>query len=901
MRPPRHRPPHRSRRPRPPLLCALLAGLALTGAARPARAQRAQVSASTDEIHAGVPFVLTVSAEGFDESPRPTVDSFAIPGCRITALDAVPSVSSSITIINGRRSESRQVVWGFRFRIEAGKPGTYRLPALTVRQGQRRTATQPVSFEVGDIGTSHDMQLRLLLPERPVWVGEAFTATLEWYLRRDPQDQSFAVPLFERSDWFSVRAPPAAPNARTLRFAAGASEIELPYTQDTTPLDGAEYHRFRFSALVTPNRAGTLDIEAPRVVARLQVGMGRDPFGFRVASARLFKAEGRPARLEVRPLPLAGRPPSFSNAVGKGFSIQVQASRTVVRAGDPVELAVKIRGDGDMQGLGLPPLGGAHALPAEQFTIVEDAAAGTLTDDGKGKQFTVTVRLRNTQVREIPPLPFSYFDPETGTYQTVRSEPIALSVQGSALVGAGDVVSGGAAPAPAPASGTPAGGTAAPAAPASLVGADLSLSAAGDTMRTVLDLGQALPLLAALYGLPLLLLGVQLWRLRHRGARVHKDHLRSHRQAFDEALAAARTAPARDAAPRIAAALRALARAVGELIPAGERALIDTLETQGFDPRGADRPLDEALVSRARSLADTWLARAEAAAAPARRGRPHPGAGTGAAALLLLAGVGAVAGMARATAGPGAAGELDAALSAARTTYTRALGSTEPAGRSQLFARAQRLFAALAAQYPDRPELLTDLGNAALGAQELGHATLAYRRALLRDPGLARARRNLAWVRRQAPSWLPQPEEDRALDSLFFWHRLTTVPQRHLIAGIAFAALLLALALLTAPGAAPRRAQLRPLAAVPLLVWLTMIGSIALQPDASRDAVVVADGATLRAADTAGAPAALPNPLPPGAELAIVERRDGWIRVALASGATGWLPDSVLAPVLAGS
>ena len=74
------------------------------------------------------------------------------------------------------------------------------------------------------------------------------------------------------------------------------------------------------------------------VAASLQTGVRRDNFGFRVPAYQLFKAEGEHRRLVVRPLPVEGRPPSFENAIGSAFSIDVQASRTVVQVGDPVEV-----------------------------------------------------------------------------------------------------------------------------------------------------------------------------------------------------------------------------------------------------------------------------------------------------------------------------------------------------------------------------------------------------------------------------------------------------------------------------------------------------------------------------------------------------------------------------------
>jgi hypothetical protein len=47
---------------------------------------------------------------------------------------------------------------------------------------------------------------------------------------------------------------------------------------------------------------------------------------------------------------------------------------------------------------------------------------------GNTKTFTQTLRPTSESVREIPPIAFSWFDPNTGRYETAASKPIALSV-----------------------------------------------------------------------------------------------------------------------------------------------------------------------------------------------------------------------------------------------------------------------------------------------------------------------------------------------------------------------------------------------------------------------------------------------------------------------------------------
>jgi microcystin-dependent protein len=96
-----------------------------------------------------------------------------------------------------------------------------------------------------------------------------------------------------------------------------------------------------------------------------------------------------------------------------------------------------VRGEGNVEKLSLPDLQGA--LPAEQFQVPAEQVAGKY--DGHTKQFKVSIRVKDRSVTQIPPLSFSWFNPEREQYQTTQSSPIALQVTEAQVVSAADVVS----------------------------------------------------------------------------------------------------------------------------------------------------------------------------------------------------------------------------------------------------------------------------------------------------------------------------------------------------------------------------------------------------------------------------------------------------------------------------
>jgi hypothetical protein len=215
------------------------------------------------------------------------------------------------------------------------------------------------------------------------------------------------------------------------------------------------------------------------------------------------------------------------------------------------------------------------------------------------------------------------------------------------------------------------------------------------------------------------------------------------------------------------------------------------------------------------------------------------------------------------------------------------MGTSDPSARKAAFARAATALGQAAHALPARPELLTDWGNAALGAGDLGTATLAYGRALAIDGANPRAQRNLAWLRSRQSDAL-RPGGGTAADALFFFHHWPST-RRLLVGAVAFAACML----LLVPWGGRRRRSLAGLAALPAAVWLAMLASLVLEDRHTNDAIVM-DPVILRAADSMGAPAAYSQQLPRGTEVTLLERRESWARVKLANGTAGWLPDGAV-------
>ena len=261
---------------------------------------------------------------------------------------------------------------------------------------------------------------------------------------------------------------------------------------------------------------------------------------------------------------------------------------------------------------------------------------------------------------------------------------------------------------------------------------------------------------------------------------------------------------------------------------------------------------------------------------------------------LLLGGLLACIGAASASSAiEGEDGRL-ARLERALDVYARALSEPRRDERIALFAEAEGGFASLVAEGTESVALYTNLGNAALQAEHPGRAVLAYRRALRLDPEADTARQNLIHARGLLPGWVPRPDPSEGVRPLVFYRTLSPGLRAQAAAAcFAFAGVCLVLSVRRRTGA------WRGLAIVAIASWALLLGSVVFDAlgEGGGSAVITADETPARSADSALSPLALPEPLPAGTEVELVEVRDDWSRARLANGRDVWIRSSRVTPV----
>lgn len=179
----------------------------------------------------------------------------------------------------------------------------------------------------------------------------------------------------------------------------------------------------RFAAF--PLHAG--DVTIGPLAISIDTSSVFDIFGPR--RRQTVERSGLPTVLHVKPLPATNRP-AGEIAVGR-FQLNAKLDRAQAATGDAVTLTATVTGDGNIRTVQLAPpaLPGMEILAPEVKDIVEapnDLVGGT-------REYRWLLVARQPGRITIPALTLQTFDPRSGQYHTVSSQPLALEVVGNAL------------------------------------------------------------------------------------------------------------------------------------------------------------------------------------------------------------------------------------------------------------------------------------------------------------------------------------------------------------------------------------------------------------------------------------------------------------------------------------
>jgi hypothetical protein len=334
------------------------------------------------------------------------------------------------------RSERTEVSYGgdqrrvttVTLRLRAAAKGHYRLGPMQVRQGRHLVQGDPVEVTVdrGSAATARTLPVRmarlldrapapsgsppaavtLVLSAASAVVGEQVdVVTIAWF-QRDLRQQLRRSPTVDAPRIEGVWSyPQPVPNG------IAASRL----------VGGHWYDLFILHQIVFPLTPGRVTISP----ARLHYSV---PLAFQFFSQEeRYALTSQGATLTVTPLPDAGRPADFTGAVARGLTVSESVTPATAQQGEALTASLVLNGEGNVALWPVPAVvwpRGFRAYP----DATEDRVRTTEGRLGGTKTFRYLLVPDTAGATLIPPLSYTYFDPDTKAYLTTHADGVRLTV-----------------------------------------------------------------------------------------------------------------------------------------------------------------------------------------------------------------------------------------------------------------------------------------------------------------------------------------------------------------------------------------------------------------------------------------------------------------------------------------
>jgi len=406
--------------------------------------------AAVPSLHAEVRATATLNVKSFpvDRVAQLTVTvqgqrSAAIPLPQVDGLTFHQrGQSSRMEFVNGDYSASVSSL----FLVEADHEGSYTIPSIVIESKEGTVATAPIKFTVtaprsanttqasgqGSSGTTTRLRsgnaaeiafMRVIPAKTSSYSGEIVPIEIKVYFREGIQANLNSLPQLQ-GEGFVLQQLQREPY-RTREVVENSRYTVLTWS---SALSGIKEGTHQFSMELD----ATLLLRQQRRVQRPH-GMLGDPFFddsffnsfFGSYQEKEVKVASPKLELTVQSLPEEDKPDTFTGAIGD-FRLHVKADPLEIAKGDPVTLTMTVSGEGNFDRVQAPQL--LKAKGWKSYSPSSEFLKDNSENHGK-KVFEQALVAKDENLREIPSVAFSYFDPESGTYKELISASIPLTMQ----------------------------------------------------------------------------------------------------------------------------------------------------------------------------------------------------------------------------------------------------------------------------------------------------------------------------------------------------------------------------------------------------------------------------------------------------------------------------------------
>ena len=359
---------------------------------------RADVSKNTLGANERVRIEFTMNKNGDNFTP-PSFDDFVV--------IMGPSQFVSESWFNGVRSFSKT----YNYILQPKAKGKFTIGQASIDIDGRTYKTAPIAITVTDDVARESFFLLAEVSKPNPYLNEAVSVTYRLYVGSN-------VALNDLQ-WVT---DPKFPNFLS-------KEIEMPnYERGECSYQGRNYRCIVVKKVVLyPQKTGTITLEPLTMDAVLTVPTNQRAFFGRIMYEQVSRrVTSGNKTINVKDLPEEGKPDNFSGAVGD-FSFAVTPNKQTLKGNESMQLKVEVSGSGNLKLFDLPKPTFPSSLEVYPPELNDDISTTLAGMKGRIEQ-TYTIVPQYKGKYPISGVAFSYFNPNTHKYETIKTEELWIDV-----------------------------------------------------------------------------------------------------------------------------------------------------------------------------------------------------------------------------------------------------------------------------------------------------------------------------------------------------------------------------------------------------------------------------------------------------------------------------------------
>ena len=379
----------------------------------------AQTERSSYGLNERIQLVFSINNEG-DNFVPPKFSAFKAEGPFINKGN-----QTSITIVNGRMTQKREISTQVIYYLTPTKKGTFTIGSASIEFDETIYKSAPIKITITD-----PIQMPTYPGQQPTNVnyGEGIHLVAEMSTKNPYVNEPVTV-IYKL--YFEPRS--TVGNFRNFKAPKYNDFWSQYIDMKQLTAERGKYNGKDFSMVVLrkvilyPLEAGDKTLEPFKIDLDAEVPTGRrDWFGeyeMRVIQKSLSTGM---QTINVKPLPENGKPEGFTGAVGK-FDFVVKPSKTSLKAGESLDLEVSVSGKGNLKLFTLPKPVVPSALEMYDPAHTENVQTPVTGMTGKiSDKYTIIPQFKGKYT--IKPMEFSYYDLASKSYKTIISKEITIDV-----------------------------------------------------------------------------------------------------------------------------------------------------------------------------------------------------------------------------------------------------------------------------------------------------------------------------------------------------------------------------------------------------------------------------------------------------------------------------------------